>query len=342
MRFLANLFAGKICIDPGTVNTSVFIKGKGIVLRQPSVVALQNNGSVLAVGDEAKKMIGRTPQNITIVRPIKNGVVANFDLTRIMFKHFFSKLFYLHAVPIPQVTVPLSLGVTDIERRALQEAIKQAGAKEVTFIEAPMAAALGANLPVDDYRGAMIVNLGGGTSEVAVISLGGIVTSSCLRFGGENMDETIIKYIRKKHYLVIGERTAEEIKITIGSSCCRAEEYMDIRGKDLISRLPGSLTISSSEIQKVLAENIAVILKNIRDTLERTPLELAFDIMKTGITLTGGGALLKGFSKAVAEATGMPAQLAEKPLDCNVLGAGKIVKDPELFKKIAVIPQEAP
>ena len=338
---ISTIYGANICVDPGTVNTSIFVNKKGVVLFQPSLIALKSNGSVLAIGDEVKKMIGRTPENVKIYKPIQNGVVVNFDLAKAMLNHFFSKVFRLRTPLAKRVVVPLSTGVTDIEKRALHEAIRQAGLKNVFFIEAPIADALGANIPIDEETGRMIVNVGGGTTEIAVLSFGGIVTSCCVHLGGEYMNQAIVKHIKRNHGMAIGERTAEEIKIKIGSASRIPLEYMDIRGKDIISGLPRSCTVSSQEIQEALAEAVEVIIKNIKDTLERTPLELALDIMRTGITLTGGGSLLKGLRKAVSEATGIPVQLAGNPLEGNVLGAGKIVIDHNLWKNLSVVAQEA-
>jgi rod shape-determining protein MreB len=340
MAFFTRFFSRNIGIDLGTANTLVYVKGKGIVLREPSVVAIRRDtGSILAVGEEAKKMIGRTPGNIVAIRPMKDGVIADFDVTQIMLRHFIAKSYRRRAIFLPQVVVCVPSGVTEVEKRAVLDATKQAGAKEAFLIEEPMAAAIGAGLPVEEPTGSMIVDVGGGTSEVAVISLGGIVTSKSIRVGGDEMDEAIINYIKKTYNLTIGERTAEEVKIKIGSAYrITEEEHMEIRGRDLVTGLPKVLTISSWEIETALSEPVTAILETIKITLERTPPELAADIMEKGIVMTGGGALLKGLDKLIAEETGMPVYLAENPLDCVVLGAGKALSAIDLLKRVAITP----
>jgi rod shape-determining protein MreB len=337
MAICGRLLSRDIGIDLGTANTLVYVRGKEIVLREPSVVAIRKDtGSILAVGEEAKKMIGRTPGNIVAIRPMKDGVIADFDITQAMLKHFIARSYRRRSIFLPQVVVCVPYGVTEVEKRAVLDATKQAGAKEAFLIEEPMAAAIGAGLPVEEPTGSMIVDIGGGTSEVAVISLGGIVTSKSIRVGGDELDESIINYIKKSYNLMIGERTAEEIKIKIGSACrTEEEEYIEIKGRDLVTGLPKNLTISSWEIEDALSEPVAAILETIKTTLERTPPELAADIMEKGIVMTGGGALLKGFDKLTAEETGMPVYLAENPLDCVVLGAGKALSALNLLKNVA-------
>lgn len=343
MAFVSRYFTRDIGIDLGTANTLVYVKGRGIVLREPSVVAIRKeNSSILAVGEEAKRMIGRTPGNIVAIRPMKDGVIADFDVTQTMLRHFIAKAYRKRSVFLPRVVVCVPSGVTEVEKRAVLDATKQAGAKEAFLIEEPMAAAIGAGLPVEDPTGSMIVDVGGGTSEVAVISLGGIVTSKSIRVGGDEMDEAIINYIKKTYNLMIGERTAEDIKIKIGSAHrTDEEEKMEIRGRDLVSGLPKIIEISSWEIESALAEPVGSIMETIKTTLERTPPELAADIMEKGIVMTGGGALLKNLDKLVAEETGMPVFLADDPLDCVVLGAGKALTAIELLKRVAVTPQKS-
>jgi len=343
MAFFTRLFSRDIGIDLGTANTLVYVKGRGIVLREPSVVAIRRDtGTILAVGEEAKRMIGRTPGNIVAIRPMKDGVIADFDVTQIMLRHFIAKSYRRRALFLPQVVVCVPSGVTEVEKRAVLDATKQAGAKEAFLIEEPMAAAIGAGLPVEEPTGSMIVDVGGGTSEVAVISLGGIVTSNSIRVGGDEMDEAIINYIKKTYNLMIGERTAEEVKIKIGSAFrITEEEHMEIRGRDLVTGLPKVLTISSWEIEAALAEPVMAILETIKITLERTPPELAADIMEKGIVMSGGGALLKGLDKLIAEETGMPVYLAENPLDCVVLGAGKALSAIDLLKRVAITPSRS-
>jgi rod shape-determining protein MreB and related proteins len=343
MAFLTRFFSRNIGIDLGTANTLVYVKGKGIVLREPSVVAIRRDtGSILAVGEEAKKMIGRTPGNIIAIRPMKDGVIADFDVTQIMLRHFISKAYRRRAFFLPQVVVCVPSGVTEVEKRAVLDATKQAGAKEAFLIEEPMAAAIGAGLPVEEPTGSMIVDIGGGTSEVAVISLGGIVTSQSIRVGGDEMDDAIITYIKKTYNLMIGERTAEEVKIKVGSAYrIDEEEHLEIRGRDLVTGLPKVLTISSWEIESALSEPVSAILETIKTTLERTPPELAADIMEKGIVMTGGGALLKGLDKLIAEETGMPVFMAENPLDCVVLGTGKALSAIDLLRRVSISPYKS-
>ncbi|MBS3898006.1 MAG: rod shape-determining protein [Dethiobacter sp.] len=336
-----NFFSRDIGIDLGTANTLVFVKGKGIVLREPSVVAIRRDtGTVLAVGEEAKKMIGRTPGNIVAIRPMKDGVIADFDITQTMLRHFIGKAYKRRAIFKAHVVVCVPSGVTEVEKRAVIDATKQAGAKEAFLIEEPMAAAIGAGLPVEEPTGSMIVDIGGGTTEVAIISLGGIVTSRSIRVGGDEMDEAITQYIKKNYSLMIGERTAEEIKITIGTAC-RGEQVrtMEIRGRDLISGLPKTQEITDREIELALADPVASILDAIKITLEKSPPELAADIMDKGIVMTGGGALLHGLDKLVARETSMPVYLAENPLDCVALGAGKALTEIELLRRVTLSPR---
>ena len=341
MRFLTNFFSRDIGIDLGTANTLVFVKGKGIVLREPSVVAIRrDSGTVLAVGEEAKRMIGRTPGNIVAIRPMKDGVIADFDITQTMLRHFIGKAYKRRAIFKAHVVVCVPSGVTEVEKRAVIDATKQAGAKEAFLIEEPMAAAIGAGLPVEEPTGSMIVDIGGGTTEVAIISLGGIVTSRSIRVSGDEMDEAITQYIKKNYSLMIGERTAEDIKITIGTAC-RGEQVrtMEIRGRDLISGLPKTQEISDREIEQALADPVASILDVIKITLEKSPPELAADIMDKGIVMTGGGALLHGLDKLVARETSMPVYIAENPLDCVALGAGKALTEIELLRRVTLSPR---
>lgn len=342
MAFFSRIFSRDIGIDLGTANTLVFVRGKGIILREPSVVAIRrDSGTILAVGEEAKKMIGRTPGNIVAIRPMKDGVIADFDVTQAMLRHFISKAYRRRAIFLPQVVVCVPSGVTEVEKRAVLDATKQAGAKEAFLIEEPMAAAIGAGLPVEDPTGSMIVDIGGGTSEVAVISLGGIVASKSIRVGGDEIDESIINYIKKEYNLMIGERTAEDIKVRIGSAYPLDEEVqMEIRGRDLVRGLPKLLNINSTEIQEAIAEPVSAILETIKTTLERTPPELAADIMEKGIVMSGGGALLKGMDRLISAETGMPVYIGEDPLDCVVLGAGKSLTAIDLLRRVSIAPQK--
>lgn len=328
-------FTKDMGIDLGTANTLVYVKGKDIVIREPSVVAIQTNTKqVLAVGEEAKKMIGRTPGNIVAIRPLRDGVIADFDITQNMLKYFIRRATQRRSLFQPRVVVCVPSGVTEVEKRAVEEAAIHAGARDAYLIEEPMAAAIGAGLPVHEATGSMIVDVGGGTTEVAIISLGGIVTSKSIRIGGDELDEAIVTYIKKEYSLMIGERTAENIKITIGSANVNNKESkMNIRGRDLISGLPKTLEITSKEIYEAMREPIHNILDAIKSTLEKTPPELAADIMEQGIMLTGGGALLDGIDLLIKNETGMPVHIAESPLDCVAIGTGKALESIEVLKK---------
>ncbi len=328
-------FVKDMGIDLGTANTLVFIKGKGIIIREPSVVAIQaNTKQVLAVGEEAKKMIGRTPGNIIAIRPLKDGVIADFDVTQNMLKYFIKKATQTKSIFQPRVVICVPSGVTEVEKRAVEEAAIHAGAKEAYLIEEPMAAAIGAGLPVHEATGSMVVDIGGGTTEVAIISLGGIVTSKSIRVGGDELDESIVTYIKREYSLMIGERTAENIKINIGSADKETPETkMEVRGRDLISGLPKTLEVSSNEIYEALREPVFNILEAIKSTLEKTPPELASDVMELGIVLTGGGALLEGLDRLVARETGMPVHIGENPLDCVAIGTGKALDSIDVLKK---------
>ena len=313
-------------IDLGTANTLVYVKGKGIVLNEPSVVAINTNSkAVLAVGNEAKQMIGRTPGSIVAIRPLKDGVIADFDVTERMLRMFIEKVCPKGAFTSPRVMVCFPSGITAVEKRAIEEATKQAGAREVKLLEEPMAAAIGAGLATDEPRGSMVVDIGGGTTEVAIISLDGIVTAKSLRTAGDDLDKAIINYIKRAYNLMIGERTAETVKITLGSAykISEVDETMEIRGRDLLRGLPMVVEIGETEIREALSEPVSAIIDAIKTTLEKTPPELAADIMDRGIMLTGGGALLRGIDKLINEETHMPVNIAENPLDCVALGAGK-------------------
>jgi len=328
-------FTKDMGIDLGTANTLVYIKGKDIVIREPSVVAIQTNtNQVLAVGEEAKRMIGRTPGNIVAIRPLKDGVIADFDITQSMLKYFIKRAMQRRSLFQPRVVICVPSGVTEVEKRAVEEAAINAGARDAYLIEEPMAAAIGAGLPVQEPTGSMIVDIGGGTTEVAVISLGGIVTSKSIRVGGDELDEAIVSYIKKEYSLMIGERTAEDVKIAIGSAYVdNKETKMNIRGRDLISGLPKTIEVTSSEIHEAMKEQITNILEAIKSTLEKTPPELAADIMEQGIMLTGGGALLNGLDKLIRKETSMPVHVAENPLDCVARGTGKALDSIEIMKK---------
>ena len=310
-------------IDLGTANTLVYIKGQGIVVREPSVVAIRDDSKdVLAVGEEAKRMIGRTPGNIVAIRPMKDGVIADFDITQSMLSYFIQKAAAKKGVVSPRIAICVPFGVTEVEKRAIEEAARNAGAKDAFLIEEPMAAAIGAGLRIEEPEGNMVVDIGGGTSEIAIISLGGIVTAKSIRLGGDELDEAIVNYV----------------KIKIGSAYKEGDEIeMEIRGRDLISGLPKTMQISSSEVRDALRDPVNSIVDGIKSTLEKTPPELASDIMENGIMLTGGGALLKGLDKLVKEETGMPVKIAENPLDCVAIGTGKSVEDQEIFEKVLMM-----
>lgn len=326
------MFSKDIGIDLGTANTLVYMRGKGIIIREPSVVAVDvKMDRVRYVGQEAKDVIGRTPGSIVAVRPLKDGVIADFDMTTSMLQEFIRKALKGRAFAGSRVRVIICIpsGVTAVERRAVKEATQNAGAKRVSIIEEPMAAAIGAGLPVADPTGSMIVDIGGGTSEVAVISLGGIVTSRSVRVAGDEFDSSIINYIKKKYNLLIGERTAENIKIAIGSAYPYAdnEPSMDIKGRNLLNGLPENITVTSEEIREALSEPISHVIEAIKVTLEKTPPELAADIIDQGIMLAGGGALLKGLDLLIHAETGMPVKVAERPLDCVADGTGKVLEN---------------
>ena len=325
-----------IGIDLGTANILVHLRGKGIIIREPSVVAINKvTGEVLAVGESAKRMIGRTPGNIAAIRPLKDGVIADFEITQQMLKHFIKRAVGSWGKPNILICVPS--GVTEVERQAVIEAAEAAGARKrkPQIIEEPMAAAIGAGLPIEEATGSMVVDIGGGTSEVAVISMGGIVTSKSLRVAGDNLDTAIAVYAKKEYNMLIGERTAEEVKLRIGAAYPKAqEEYMEIRGRDLLTGLPKNVRISSSEVVEAIKEPINQIVDAIKYCLECTPPELAADIMDKGIMLTGGGALLGGLDKIIKLETGMPVLIAENPLDCVALGTGKCLEEEDLCRLI--------
>ena len=322
-------------IDLGTANILVHVKGKGIVINEPSAVAIQkDNNKVMAVGEEAKNMLGRTPGNIVAIRPLKDGVIADFDVTQEMLKYFIRKVLGGKSLIQPRIVVGVPAGVTEVEKRAVIDATMQAGAREAFIIEEPMAAAIGAGLPVHEPTGSMIVDIGGGTTDVAVISLGGIVNSCSVRIGGDKIDEAIVQYIRKQYSLLIGERTAEEIKINIGSAVVvGAEEEYSIRGRDLLTGLPKNINVTSKQIQEAINEPVTAIVETVKSTLEKTPPELASDIMDRGIMLAGGGALLKNLDKLISKETGVPVFIADEALSCVAIGTGKVAENVDFLKQ---------
>ncbi|MGI6679358.1 MAG: rod shape-determining protein [Dehalobacterium sp.] len=339
------LFARDVGIDLGTANTLVHVKGKGVILNEPSVVAIQkDSGQVLAVGEEAKKMIGRTPGNIIAIRPMRDGVIANFDVTQSMLKYFILKALKSKSPLIrPRVVVSVPSGVTAVEERAVREAALSAGAKEAYLIEEPMAAAIGAGLPVSEPTGSMIVDIGGGTTEIAIISLGGIVAVKSIRVAGDEMDEAIIHHVKRNYNLAIGERTAEEIKMEIGSAYLEEDlsrgKIFDVRGRDLVSGLPKTITISAGEVHSALAEPVASIIDGIKVCLEQAPPELASDIMDRGIMLAGGGSLLDGLDRLVSLETGMPVHIAEEPHWAVVIGSGKVLENINVLRRVLISPK---
>ncbi len=337
---MSNLsFIGRdMAVDLGTANTLVYVRGRGVVLNEPSVVAInQTSGGILAVGADAKKMIGRTPGNIVAIRPLKDGVIADFDTTERMLRYFIQKVHKRRHLAKPRIVVCVPSGITGVEQRAVKDAGYAAGARKVYIIEEPMAAAIGAGLPVHEPMGNMVVDIGGGTTEVAVISLGGIVTAQSIRVGGDELDNAIIHYVKKEYSLLLGERTAEEIKMAIGSAFPIPDEpHAEIRGRDLVSGLPKTIVVSAEEIRKALEEPVNQIVDAVKTTLDKCPPELSGDIMDRGIVLTGGGALLKGLDERLKHETGMPILIADDPLDSVAVGSGKCVEEFEALQQVLI------
>jgi rod shape-determining protein MreB len=336
---MANSFIGRdMAVDLGTANTLVYVRGRGVLLNEPSVVALNaQTREILAVGTEAKKMIGRTPDNIIAIRPLKDGVIADFETTEQMLRYFIQRVHKRRYFAKPRLVVCVPSGITAVEQRAVKEAGYQAGARRVYIIEEPMAAAIGSGLPVHEATGNMVVDIGGGTTEVAVISLGGIVTSQSIRVAGDDMDQSIVTWMKKEYSLMLGERTSEEIKVTLGSAFPLPDEpEAEIRGRDLVSGLPKTVLVSSAEVRQALDEPLNSILDAVRTTLDKTPPELAGDLMDRGIVLTGGGALLRGLDERLRYETGMPIHVADDPLDSVALGAGKCVEEFEALQQVLV------
>jgi len=338
---LFGLFSHDIGLDLGTANTLVWVRGKGIVIREPSAVARhKKTKEILAIGASAKKMLGRAPKTIETIRPLRDGVIADFDATAAMLEHYVKKVHesgtVIPKIPRPRVVVGIPSGVTEVERRAVADATVAAGAREANLIEEPMAAAIGADLPIESPEGKFVVDIGGGTTEIAVISLGGIVLGRSIRVAGDEMDEAIANYVRLKYSLLLGEETSEEVKINIGSAGSGPEKFHVVRGRDLESGLPKSVKLSSSEIREALAPTVQEIIGNIAETLEETPPELISDIMEKGIIMAGGGSLLLGIDKKVAEEIRMPVWIADDPITCVVRGCGKLLEDTLLLRKIKI------
>jgi len=335
------MFSNDLAIDLGTANTLVYLKGKGIVVSEPSVVAVQKDSvgqkKVLAVGMEAKKMLGRTPGSIVAIRPMKDGVIADFDITEEMLRYFIQKVHNRKTLVRPRIVICVPSGITQVEKRAVKESAESAGAREVYLIEEPMAAAIGAGLPITEASGNMIVDIGGGTTEVAVISLAGIVYAKSVRVGGDKLDEAIVQYMKRKYNLLIGERTAEQIKIEIGSAYPdEVDQVMEVKGRDLVSGIPKTMEINATEVREAISEPVNAIVEAVRIALERTPPELAADIVDKGIILAGGGAMLKNLDKLLREETGLPVAQAEDPLSCVVLGSGKVLDELDLLRRVTV------
>lgn len=339
--FILGKFSNDLAIDLGTANTLVYVKGKGIVLSEPSVVAVHMDSrgtkKVLAVGSEAKKMLGRTPGNIVAIRPLRDGVIADFDITEAMLRHFILMVHNRRALVRPRIIVSIPSGITQVERRAVKETVESAGAREIFLIEEPMAAAIGSGLPITEPISSMVVDIGGGTTEVAIISLSGIVYSKSVRVAGDRMDEEIVQFMRRRFNLLIGERTAEVIKTSIGCTYPEAElKKVDVKGRDLISGIPKIVEINSEEIREAIMEPVSLIVDAVKDALENTPPELAGDIVDRGIMLTGGGALLRGLDTLLREETGLPVTIADDPLSAVARGAGMALDQLDILKEVTV------
>lgn len=340
-NYLFGMFSNDIGIDLGTATTLVYVKGEGIVLCEPSVVAIEKDSSTcLAVGEEAKGMLGRTPGNIVAIRPMRDGVIADFEISESMLRYFIKKVHRRRVLVRPRIVIAVPSGITEVEKRAVKDSAKHAGAREVFLVEEPVAAAIGVGLPIQEPVGNMVIDIGGGTTEIAVISLAGIVCSQSIRIGGDEMDEAITEYLKKTYNLMIGERTAEEIKIRIGSACPMEEELtMEVRGRDLIAGLPKTITISSEEVREAIARPINAIIEVIRATLEGTPPELSADLIERGIMLAGGGTLLRGMDKLISEETGLPVHMADDPITSVALGVGKVLTEIRYLKRLRTRPK---
>ncbi len=338
INYVLGLFSNDMGIDLGTATTLVFVKGEGVVLCEPSVVAIERGTShVLAVGEEAKRMLGRTPGNIIAIRPMKDGVIADFEITEAMLRYFIKKVHHRRVLVRPRIVIAIPSGITEVEKRAVKDSAERAGAREVFLIEEPIAAAIGVGLPIQDPIGNMIVDIGGGTTEIAVISLSGTVFSKSIRIGGDEMNEAIIEYLKKTYNLMVGERTSEDIKIKIGSAYPLEEEMsMEVKGRDLVAGLPKTVTITSEEIRESLQEPLRAILECTKMSLERTPPELAADLIDHGIVMAGGGSLLRGLDKLISEETGLPVHIADDPVTAVANGTGRVLSEIQYLKKVTV------
>jgi len=338
INYILSLFSNDMGIDLGTATTLVYVKGEGIVLCEPSVVAIERGTShVLAVGEEAKRMLGRTPGNIVAIRPMKDGAIIDFEITEAMLRYFIKKAHHRRVLVRPRIIIAIPSGITEVEKRAVKDSAERAGARDVFLVEEPIAAAMGVGLPIQEPIGNMVIDIGGGTTEIAVISLAGVVFSKSIRIGGDEMDEAIIEYLKKTYNLMIGERTAEEVKIKIGSAYPEGEEMtLEVKGRDLVAGLPKAVTITSEEIREALQEPLRAILEMTKISLERTPPELASDLIEHGVVMAGGGSLLRGMDKLIAEETGLPVHLADDPLTAVVVGTGKVLDEIRYLKKLTV------
>ncbi len=338
VNYALGLFSNDMGIDLGTATTLVFVKGEGVVLCEPSVVAIERGTShVLAVGEEAKRMLGRTPGNIIAIRPMKDGVISDFEITEAMLRYFIKKVHHRRVLVRPRIVIAIPSGITEVEKRAVKDSAERAGAREVFLIEEPIAAAIGVGLPIQEPVGNMIIDIGGGTTEIAVISLAGTVFSKSIRIGGDEMNEAVIEYLKKTYNLMVGERTAEDIKIKIGSAYPLEEELnMEVKGRDLVAGLPKTVTITSEEVRESLQEPLRAILEVTKMSLERTPPELAADLIDHGIVMAGGGSLLKGLDKLISEETGLPVHLADDPVTAVVNGTGRVLSEIAYLKKVTV------
>ncbi|MCX5707277.1 MAG: rod shape-determining protein [Candidatus Omnitrophica bacterium] len=338
VNYILGLFSNDMGVDLGTATTLVYVKGEGVVLCEPSVVAIERGTShVLAVGEEAKRMLGRTPGNIVAIRPMKDGVIADFEITEAMLRYFIKKVHHRRVLVRPRIVIAIPSGITEVEKRAVKDSAERAGAREVFLIEEPIAAAIGVGLPIQEPIGNMIIDIGGGTTEIAVISLAGTVFSKSIRIGGDEMNEAVIEYLKKTYNLMVGERTAEDIKIKIGSAYPLEEEMsLEVKGRDLIAGLPKTVTITSEEIRESLQEPLRAILEATKISLERTPPELASDLIDHGIVMAGGGSLLKGLDKLISEETGLPVHIADDPVTAVAQGTGKVLDEIKYLKKVTV------
>jgi rod shape-determining protein MreB len=343
LNYLLGLFSSDVAIDLGTATTLVYVKGRGIVLQEPSLVVVHRaTNEIMAVGNDAKLMLGRTPGSITAIRPMKDGVIADFEITERMLRHFIAKVHNRRSLVRPRIVIAIPSGCTEVEKRAVRDSAEQAGAREVFLIEEPMAAAVGAGMPIGEPQGNMVVDIGGGTTEVAVISLGDIVYGKSIRIAGDELDEAIVGYVKRTYNVLIGERTAEDIKINIGSAFPLDEElHMKVKGRDLVTGLPKVIELTSQEIRAALEEPLVQIIDTIKLTLEKTPPELAADIVDRGIILAGGSSLLKGFDERLRDETGVPVNLADDPSTCVALGSGKLLDESmDFLRKISVLEKE--